>query len=85
MNEEKPETLGGVPPSLQALFDRDPLGLTRPEINSIIEELRKQRVNFAQAENQARAEGKRVNARKAIAGPSGPVSASILQDLLKDL
>lgn len=79
-------TLGSIPISLQGLFDRDPLSLTRPEKNHIIDELRRQRVQFASAEGEARAQGKRVNAKKAIADPNKPKGLSIsLADLLKDI
>lgn len=65
-------SLGQVPPSLQHLFDRDPLSLTTEDKMSIILELRRQRGGFQQAEAVARVSGKRVNAKKATqAAPSG--------------
>lgn len=78
-------TLGSIPVSLQGLFDRDPLSLTRPEKNHIIEELRRQRTQFNTAENTARAEGKRVNAKKAIAAPGGKGLSVSLAKLLEDI
>ena len=77
------ETLGGVPPSLTDLFGRNPLSLTRIELNSIVEELRAQRKNFTVAEVEAKTAGRRVNAKKAIAKGSGSVPD--LKSLLDDL
>jgi hypothetical protein len=77
-------TLGTIPEPLQALFDRDPLSLSRQDLNSIIEELRKQRKNFVEAESEAKTAGRRVNAKKAIAGGAKATSVS-LDDLLKDI
>ena len=86
MSEDQIQTLGSIPVSLQGLFDRDPLSLTRPEKNHIIEELRRQRVSFTQAETEARVAGKRVNAKKAIKDPNAPKGLSVsLSDLLKDI
>lgn len=79
-------TLGNVPPTLQELFDKDPLKLTRPEINSIVTELRRQRQGFAEASETARIEGKsRVNAKKAIAGPKPEGKSNVSADVLKNL
>lgn len=75
--------LGDIPPSLKELYDRDPLSLTRPELNAIVEVLRQQRKNFTEAESEAKNQGRRVNAKKAIAAPKGQ-SAS-LKLLLEDL
>ena len=82
MSKEQKDTLGSVPPSLEALFDRDPLSLTRPELNLIIAELRAQRSRFVTAEIEAKTQGRRVNAKKAVKGE--PQSAS-LNALLEDL
>lgn len=75
--------LGSIPPSLQSLFGRDPLSLTRIEINSIVAELRTQRQNFVAADSEAKTAGRRVNAKKAIAKGKGAVPdiASLLEDL----
>jgi hypothetical protein len=77
------DALGGVPPSLQSLFGRDPLSLTRIELNSIVAELRQQRQNFVAADSEAKTAGRRVNAKKAIAKGKGAVPdlASLLEDL----
>jgi hypothetical protein len=77
------EALGQVPPSLQSLFGRDPLSLTRIELNSIVAELRQQRQNFVAADSEAKTAGRRVNAKKAIAkGKSAvPDLAALLDDL----
>ena len=83
MTSEQKLTLGGIPPDLQSLFDRDPLSLTQPEINGIVSVLRAQRKNFTQAESEAKNAGRRVNAKKAIAAPK-EASAS-LKMLLEDL
>ena len=75
--------LGSIPPSLARLFNRDPLSLTRIEINSIVAELRQQRQNFVAADSEAKTAGRRVNAKKAIAQGKGAVPN--LKDLLDDL
>lgn len=77
------EALGNIPPSLERLFNRDPLSLTRIEINSIVSELRQQRQNFVAADNEARTAGRRVNAKKAIAKGKGAVPdlSALLEDL----
>lgn len=77
------EALGQIPPSLQGLFGRDPLSLTRLELNSIVAELRQQRQNFVAADSEAKTAGRRVNAKKAIAKGKGAVPdlASLLEDL----
>jgi len=77
------EALGQVPPSLQSLFGRDPLGLTRIELNAIVAELRQQRQNFVAADTEAKTAGRRVNAKKAIAKGKGAVVD--LSTLLEDL
>lgn len=59
------ETLGPVPVNLAALFNRDPLSLTKEDLDAIVLELRRQRGAFASAELVARQTGKRVNAKKA--------------------
>lgn len=84
------ETLGDIPGGLQALFDRDPLSLTRIEKNLILEELRKQRVAFSEAESEAKTAGKRVNAKKAVKSASGSgggktLSSDALKSLMNDL
>lgn len=83
LSQAQKETLGGIPPSLQSLFDRDPLSLTRPELNAVVEELRAQRKNFVGAETEAKNLGRRVNAKKAIKGETkGNASlAALLEDL----
>lgn len=75
--------LGSIPASLQAFFDRDPLSLTRPELNSIVEVLRTQRKNFMEAEGEAKNEGRRVNAKKAIKGEK--VVSSNIKALMEDM
>lgn len=82
-DESQLEALGSIPPSLERLFNRDPLTLTRIEINSIVSELRQQRQNFVAADSEAKTAGRRVNAKKAIAKGKGAVPD--LTDLLKDL
>ena len=77
------EALGGVPPSLQSLFNRDPLSLTRVELNSIVSELRQQRQNFVAADSEAKTAGRRVNAKKAIA--KGVAAVPNLSAMLEDL
>lgn len=77
------EALGNIPPSLERLFNRDPLTLTRIELNSIVAELRQQRQNFVAADSEAKTAGRRVNAKKAIAKGKGAVPD--LADILKDL
>lgn len=75
--------LGDIPPSLKELYDRDPLSLTRPELNSIVEVLRQQRKNFTEAEAEAKNAGRRVNAKKAVKGETKQLSS--LKTLLEDL
>lgn len=81
--EKQKLTLGGIPPDLASLFNRDPLSLTRPELNSIVEILRAQRKNFLSAETEAKTAGRRVNAKAAIKKGSGAVID--LNTLLEDL
>lgn len=75
--------LGTIPPSLEVLFNRNPLSLTRLEINSIVAELRQQRQNFVAADSEAKTAGRRVNAKKAInkGRDAVPNFASLLEDL----
>jgi hypothetical protein len=77
------EALGSIPPSLQGLFDRDPLKLTREDLNAIVAELRQQRQNFVSADSEAKTAGRRVNAKKAIA--KGKDAVPDMEELLKDL
>lgn len=72
-------SLGQVPPGLSALFDRDPLSLSKEDLSQIVLELRRQRGSFQQAEAVARVSGKRVNAKKATKG--APPSGLALDDL----
>lgn len=83
LTREQKETLGGIPPDLQYLFDRDPLTLTVPDLNAVCAVLREQRKGFMAAEGEAKNTGRRVNAKKAIAAPKEQ-SAS-LKLLLEDL
>jgi hypothetical protein len=77
------EALGSIPPSLERLFNRNPLSLTRLELNSIVSELRQQRQNFVAADSEAKTAGRRVNAKKAIA--KGKSAVPDLSEMLKDL
>lgn len=73
----KEPTLGDIPPSLRELFDRDPLSLTRPDINAIVAELRQQRQNFVSAEAESKTKGTRLNTRKAVRGEKSSVPLDI--------
>lgn len=76
------QTLGDIPVSLAELFNRDPLSLSRQDLNAIVETLRAQRTAFVQAESVAKKDGKRVNAKAAVKGAKVAVDMSkLLGDL----
>lgn len=83
-------SLGNIPDALKVLFDRDPLSLSRIELNSIVAELRASREAFVRADAEAQAAGKRVkvpSAEKPAKPAKGekPKLSINLTDLLSDL
>jgi hypothetical protein len=70
----------GIDPSLNELFDRDPLHSWSPADRiRVIQHLRETRKIFAKEDSQAKAKGKRANAKAAIA--SGGNKNLTLSDL----
>lgn len=70
----------GIEPSLNELFNRDPLRSWRKEDRvKVIQHLRKTREIFAKEDKQAKAAGKKPQAKKAIA--SGGTKNLTLSDL----
>lgn len=58
-------TLGDIPPTLQDLFDRDPLSLNDRDIEVIILHLRQERTSFLNEERDAKDAKRRPNYKKA--------------------
>jgi len=54
---------------LAELFDKDPLELTKEDIDSIIVELRRKRVEWDTEDKSARAGGRRANPNKGVRKP----------------
>lgn len=81
LSQQSPEgTLGPVPTGLEELFNKDPLGLTVLEVNSIVAHLREGRALFRQAEIETKAAGKsRVKVPKQAGGKVD--LASLLDDI----
>ena len=69
------------PISLDDLFSRDPLELTDQDIGAIVKELRRQRVNWLQAE----ASGAKSAKKPKAAGKTQVAPGKSTEDLLKDL
>lgn len=57
----------GTDPTLNELFNRDPLAWTDADRDLAIKHLRQTREIFAKEDSQARSKGTRANAKKAIA------------------